>query len=245
MKGVMARINPSARFIDITHEIPSFDILSGSFVLYAVYSYFPPGTVFLVVVDPGVGTSRKILLAEAGECYFIAPDNGVLSLVLEKEKTTVRYITNSWYFLRKESRTFEGRDKMAPVAAWLSKGKAPEGFGPKLERFEKIPSFKKAALYGDEILGTVLYVDKFGNLITNISHRLVKEFQNKKNLREMQLICKAERIPFKSSYSSVLPGEGLCLVDSLELLEIAVRKGSAAERLKARPGDEVVLKEKK
>jgi len=122
LKGVIAKINPSARIIDITHRIPSFDIGAAGLVLSSSYKYFPPKTIFLVVVDPGVGSYRRILLAKTKNFFFIAPDNGVLSLVLDEEKVQkLIEVKNRKFFLPEVSSTFEGRDKMAPIAAWLSK----------------------------------------------------------------------------------------------------------------------------
>jgi S-adenosylmethionine hydrolase len=240
LKGVIATINPSAPMVDITHNVPSFDILAGSFILYAAYSYFPSGTIFLAVVDPGVGTERKILLVETGDYFFIAPDNGVLSLALETEKVeTLIYMKNTKYFLPVTSSTFEGRDKMAPAAAWLSKGIAPSEFGPAVSDYVKL-DVEKPYNEKEVVLGQVLYVDKFGNLITNIPaknvHRLAGE------TKEKRVVCQVgdkEIARFEPSYSLVKKDEVFILPGSLGLVEIAVREASAQDRLAARPGDSV------
>ncbi len=139
LKGVILKINPSVWIIDITHRIPSFDIQTTGFILLASYKYFPSQTIFLVIVDPGVGSERKILLARTKEYYFIAPDNGVLSLVLEEEQVEdLREVTNEEYFLPHLSNTFEGRDKMAPAAAWVSKGISCSEVGPAKASFEQL-----------------------------------------------------------------------------------------------------------
>jgi S-adenosylmethionine hydrolase len=240
LKGVIATINPSVPMVDITHNVPSFDILAGSFILYAVYSYYPSGTIFLAVVDPGVGTERKILLVESEDYFFIAPDNGVLSLALETENPkTLIDVKNTKYFLPVTSSTFEGRDKMAPAAAWLSKGIAPSEFGSAVSDYVKL-DVEKPRNEKEVVLGQILYVDKFGNLITNIPnkdvHRLARE------TKEKRMICRVgdkEVARFEPSYSFVDKDELFFLSGSLGLIEIAVREASARERLAARPGDPI------
>lgn len=245
MKGVIASINPEVRLIDISHKVPSFNILSASFILYATFSYFPSGTIFLVVVDPGVGSSRKVLLAETKRYYFIAPDNGVLSLVLEKEKAfTLRNITNPRYFLGKSTPTFEGRDKMAPSAAWLSRGVSKEKFGPVEKDYQKITPLLRPGVKDNQISGTILHVDKFGNLITNISQKILKNFQKESTSKELYLVIKGKKVFRKPHYSSASKGELLFLLDSLDLVEVAVREGSAAQKLQAKPGDKVIIRAK-
>jgi len=240
LKGVIATINPSVTTVDITHDVPSFDVLAGSFILYAAYRYYPSGTIFLTVVDPGVGTKRRILLAETSDYMFVAPDNGVLSLALEAESTkTLIDVKNTKYFLPVPSSTFEGRDKMAPAAAWLSKGIAPSEFGPGVSDYVKL-NVKKPRIEKEMILGQVLYVDKFGNLITNVPsgevHRLKSEIREK---RVVFQVGKKNIARFEPSYSFVDRDELFVLPGSLGLIEIAVREGSAQKRLAAHPGDPV------
>lgn len=240
LKGVILKINPSVWIIDITHRIPSFDIQTTGFILLASYKYFPPQTVFLVVVDPGVGSERKILLARTKEYYFIAPDNGVLSFVLEEEKVEdLREITNEKYFLAYLSHTFEGRDRMAPAAAWISKGVSCSELGPAKTSFEKL-DVEKPQLVGTEIVGHVLYKDKFGNLITDIPARMVEGIGGKADKKGIELIIRGKKISsFTQSYSSAKKGELLFLVGSVGTIEIAAREESASEKLKAGVGDEV------
>jgi S-adenosylmethionine hydrolase len=240
LKGVIAKINPSARVIDITHRLPSFDIKAGSFILFSCYKYFPARTIFLVVIDPGVGTTRKLLLAETDNYFFIAPDNAVLSLVLEEEGIKqLRYITNQNYFLPEISRTFEGRDKMAPVAAWLSKGICSEEFGPGATLYKKFTA-EKPQLKRDEITGHILHIDKFGNLITNISGGMLELLQKKTGKKFFRLSVKDREInSFERSYSSVKKGELIFLVGSVGLIEIAAKESSAARKLKIKSGDKV------
>jgi len=240
LKGVILKINPSVWIIDITHRIPSFDIQTTGFVLLASYKYFPSQTIFLVIVDPGVGSERKILLAKTKDYYFIAPDNGVLSLVLEEEKIEdLREVTNEKYFLPGLSHTFEGRDKMAPVAAWVSKGISCSEFGPAKDSFEKL-DVEKPQLKGTEIIGHVLYQDKFGNLITDIPASMLDDIGGKADKKSIDLVIRGKKISsFIQSYSSAKRGELLFLVGSVGTLEIAAREESASEKLKAGVGDEV------
>lgn len=242
LKGVIAKINPAARIIDITHRLPSFDIKTGSFILFSSYKYFPARTIFLVVVDPGVGTSRKILLAETDNYFFIAPDNGVLSLVLEEEGIRqLREVTNQNYFLPELGRTFEGRDKMAPAAAWLSRGISCEEFGSEATSYEKYNA-EKPQIKRDEIIGHILYIDKFGNLITNVPEGIVELFQKKTGKKNFSISIKDREITaFEQNYSSVKKGELLFLVGSVGLIEIAAKENSAAQRLKIKNGDKVKI----
>ena len=174
LKGVIASVNPSAGIVDISHNVPSFQTLACGFVLSSCYNYFPEKTIFLVIVDPGVGSVRKIILVETKKYFFIAPDNGTLSMALENEEINqIRELKNDKYFLPRISNTFEGRDKMAPSASWLSKGVKVEDFGPKVDQYEK-SHIRKPLVKLNEIVGQVIYIDKFGNIITNISHHIVE-----------------------------------------------------------------------
>lgn len=236
LKGVMLGINPLARIVDITHKVPSHNIGAAGFVLFAAYKYFPSDTIFLTIVDPGVGTNRRVLLVKTRDYYFIAPDNGILSLVLKEERIdALREITAQRYFLADVSPTFEGRDRMAPVAAWLSKGEPYEKFGPKTTLYEKTTVFEPR-LEDGQILGRILYVDKFGNLITNIPERMIGEYAKRKD-SSFILDPYEVKIIYGDNYSSVKKGDLLVLKGSLGLLEVAVREGSAAQRLRMKPGD--------
>ncbi|MFC2169409.1 S-adenosyl-l-methionine hydroxide adenosyltransferase family protein [Acidobacteriota bacterium] len=242
LKGVILGINPESRIIDITHRIPSFDILAGSFVLYAAHSYFPSFTIFLAIVDPGVGSSRRIILAETKDHFFICPDNGVLSLVLETERIkSIREITNKRFFLSELSATFEGRDKMAPAAAWLSRGTPLEEFGKRVSKYEEL-SYEKPRIKENMILGRILYVDKFGNLITNIQSDMVDLLRDQAGSGTISVFAgNSEVSSFKNSYSSTLKGELLFLKGSLGLMEIAARESSAADLLNIKPKDNIKI----
>ncbi len=252
LKGVIARINPKAQVIDITHRAPSFRVISGGFILFAAYSYFPPKTIFLTVVDPGVGSSRKILCVETKNYFFIGPDNGVLSMALEQEDLIqIRDVSNAGYFLPHPTQTFEARDKMAPVAAWLSQGTPCEKFGPKVVSYNKL-NIQKPVEEENSLIGTILHIDKFGNLITNIPSEFlskrIKSFAGA--LLGMKIVQGTGEKTFgpggleigvRKTYGEADKGEVLCLSGSLGLLEIAVREGSAADCLEASVGNEITL----
>lgn len=240
LKGVILGINPRAVMVDVTHDIPSFDIQAGAFALLAAYAYFPAGTVFLAIVDPGVGTARRILLAQTERHSFIAPDNGLLSPLLAREKAhAVRSIENPSYFLPRPSRTFEGRDKMAPVAAWLSKGESPASFGPAARGLVSLDTPEPRRI-GSEISGRVLYVDKYGNLTTNIPGGLILDLGRGQARPKLEAFVRRRRIKtFGESYGAARKGEAFFLIGSLGLVEIAVREGSAGHKLGAGAGDTV------
>ena len=240
LKGVILRINPQVRIIDITHQVPSFDIKQGSFILFSCYKYFPPRTIFLVIVDPGVGTSRSILLVKTKKYFFIAPDNGVLSMTLESEEVQqIIKVTNEKFFLEEQSRTFEGRDKMAPVAAWLSKGASPSLFGAQVEDYKELGKLGPIKKEG-EIIGSIFYADKFGNLITNIPWAMVKKLKKEAGKSGLILVTKNRKISnFKEKYSEAKKGELFYLVGSLNFIEIAAREASASRKIKAEVGDKV------
>lgn len=238
LKATILKINPLARIVDITHRLGSFDPQSAGFLLVSCCTYFPEGTIFLAVVDPGVGSSRRILLAKTKKYFFIAPDNGLLTLALEEEEVQdLRALENKKFFLHKISKTFEARDKMAPVAAHLSKGVSPSEFGPEVKEYKKL-RINRAVLKNNEISGHILYTDKFGNLITNIPEQCVRRLRKGRRKKTLSLQVRGVEIArFENTYSSVRKGELLFLIGSLGLVEIAAKEGSASRMLKARAGD--------
>lgn len=240
LKGTIVKINPLARIIDITHQIPSYNITAGGFILLSSYKYFPKRTIFVVIIDPGVGSARKILLAETKDYFFIAPDNGVLELVLEKnEIKQLREVSNNKYFLPAAARTFEGRDRMAPAAGWLSKGTPCSEFGPEVTSYKKL-KVQKPQIKGNEIVGQILYIDKFGNLITNIPGEMLEIIQKKTGNDISNLTIKGRKInSFLKSYNFAKKGELLFLLGSVGRIEIAMREKSASEEIGAKIGDEV------
>ena len=172
LHGVVLNIHPETTIVDISHAVPSYDVLDGAWTIAQAYRFFPPRTVHVVVVDPGVGGARRPIIVETDDYVFVAPDNGVLSLVEAREpKFSVRHITAERYFLQPVSQTFHGRDIFAPVAGWLSKGVAPAEFGPEISDYVRLPLPAVERVGENSLRGVVLKVDKFGNLITNISEQ--------------------------------------------------------------------------
>jgi S-adenosylmethionine hydrolase len=243
LKAVIAGINPEALIIDITHEVPSFDVRAASFILASCYAFFPEGTVFLAVVDPGVASGRKTLLAETDKYFFIAPDNGLLTLPLKGEEIVgLREVTQPRFWLTAETTTFEARDRMAPVAAWLTNGVAPEEFGREVKSYRRL-KIAEAARFRHEIIGEILYQDKFGNLMTNIPSALFRSLKPSKLKPRTVLYLGEIQIGRQViSYSDVKGRQPFFLVNSQGLVEIAVREGSAAAALSAKPGDPVRIR---
>ncbi len=167
MKGVILAIAPEAAIVDITHEIPPFEIMEAAYTIAQAYPYFPKGSIHVVVVDPGVGTSRRAILTEAAGQYFIAPDNGVLSMVYEVKPHRVRSITNEKLFRPAVSRTFHGRDIFAPCAAHLASGAKSTSYGKKINDYIQLGLMQPQQTGRRIWMGAVLKVDRFGNLITN------------------------------------------------------------------------------
>ncbi len=239
MKGVILSINPAARIIDINHHVTPFDILDGALSIANAYRYFPPRTIHLVIVDPGVGTPRRPLLVSGEKQYFIAPDNGVLSMVFEKESCTVRHITSGHYFLNPVSPTFHGRDVFAPTAAWLAKAFQTEAFGEEITDYVRF-TMPKAKLTGQTIKGVVLRVDAFGNLMTNLTAEDVPAATVSSGTIKLTVNGKAIQ-KFTQTFGSGAPGEPIALFGSAGFLEIAVNRGHAARALGSNRGAEVVL----
>jgi S-adenosylmethionine hydrolase len=242
LKAVILSLQPEARIVDISHSLGSFNIRQGSYLLAACSKYFPPRTIFVVVVDPGVGTKRRLLLVKTKKYFFIAPDNGVLSGVLRENKPEVAIeVRNRRFFLKSVGRTFDGRDKMAPVAAWLSRGTAPEKFGPQISSWIKLP-VRKPRFLKDRIAGEVVYIDKFGNCLTNIPSGRVEELKRKVGNRRIALLVGGKAAVGRRTYGAGRKGELIFLPGSQGTIEIAMKEASAAARLGAAVGDSVVIR---
>jgi len=234
LKGVILGITPRARMVDITHEIPPQDIRAGAFVLAAAAPTFPKGTIHVAVIDPGVGSRRKAIAVRTRNHFFIGPDNGVLSLATRQEGIIeVRAIENTKLCRQPVSRTFHGRDVFAPVAAHLARGIRFVELGSRLKAMHELP-VPEPRLDGRQIRGEIVYIDHYGNLITNIrSQQLPSRIHCKIKARTIQGLS--------SGYSAVKRGEGVAVINSLDLLEIGVRNGHAAKSLKVRIGSPVVV----
>lgn len=242
LKGVILNIAPEAKIVDICHTVQAFDILDGALALAQSYSYFPPRTVHLVVVDPGVGSARRPIIATSEMHNFVAPDNGVLSLMYAREqRLSVRHITAEHYFLQPVSNTFHGRDIFAPVAAYLAKGVDQEKFGEEVTDYVRFNAPKPKAVDGTTMRGVVLRVDRFGNLITNFTPQDAPAlFQA--NVPPFKLVVgKREVTSLRTNYAEGAPGEVFAIVGSMGFIEIAANRGSAAQTTGAAKGSEVLL----
>ena len=229
MRGVALGICPDATLVDITHEIAPQDVLGGALELAAAFTYFPTGTVFLCVVDPGVGSARRGIGAEAGGYRFVAPDNGLLTLVFRQcAPTRVVELKERQYARPAVSRTFEGRDRFAPAAAWLASGTDLGALGPPLTSWQLLDVPEPRAEHG-QLSGVVLRIDRFGNLVTNIDRR---SFEQAAGGMRMVVEAAGHRVPdLVETYADAEPGSLCALFGSSDHLEIAINGASAAASL--------------
>lgn len=240
MKGVVLSICPEATLVDITHGVPAQDVVVGALHLAAAYRYFPRGTIFVAVVDPGVGSQRRAIAAAAGGHVFVAPDNGILTVVLrESAPEQIVELADRSFALDTVSRTFEGRDRFAPAAAWIARGTPLSAFGPPVSdvRFADLP---RPVLERDSAAGVVVSVDRFGNLITNLDRTTVIALGGPEALSVEIGERRLTRIV--RTYSDVGAGELCALFCSTDHLEVAVAGGSAAARLALTRGAAVVVR---
>jgi len=241
LKGVILKINPDVTIVDITHNVTPFDLLDGALAIGAAYSYFPPKTVHMVVVDPGVGTERRPLLVSAGNQYFVAPDNGVLSVIYEREPEglVVRNANAEHYYLQPVSKTFHGRDIFAPVAAWLTKGWQTSGMGDEIEDYKRfaLPRPKEA---DGVVKGVVLRTDAFGNLVTNFRQEDLPEGAVQDGAIKLQAGTQAVT-KFVEMFAQGNGTEPFAYIGSSGFLEIGVNKGNAARTLGLNRGAAIVL----
>lgn len=237
LKGALLSVNPDARIVDLTHDIPPQDVREGARVLSAARPYFPAGTVFVAVVDPGVGTDRALLGVETDRHTFLAPDNGLLGFLdrTGKIRRIVR-ITESRYFLKPVSRTFHGRDILAPVAGHLSRGVDLGRFGPGIGRITVAEAIAPRVTTAGAVQGEVVSIDRFGNLITNIPGELLSDRGGLRITVGRRVVRALSR-----SYADAKKGELLALVGSTGHLEISVNQGSARSAARIRRGDRVLV----
>jgi len=239
MKGVILSLQPRATVVDITHEIPSGDVRAGALALAASYWLFPRGTVHLAVVDPGVGSQRKAIAVRTTDYVFLGPDNGVLSWALARQKVrAIHALENQHYFLRNVSRTFHGRDIFSPVAAHLSRGVSIKRLGPPVLDFQRLEWPEPRQRKG-RIEGQVVYIDRFGNAITNIAAVALR------TLGEgtlTVLVGRKRLFPVATFYQAVAPGRAVAVTGSCGVLEIAINGGNAARQLGLRVGGAVTVR---
>jgi hypothetical protein len=230
MKGVIACHCPEANVIDLAHGVPPQSVMHAALVLLASYRYFPDGTIFAVVVDPGVGSERKILAVRADAYTFLGPDNGVLSPVVRENKGAKFYEIT--YRLKELSDTFHGRDIFAPVAGMLAAGKALKDLARKIPAIAEYEIPVSRAVGPNKIAGEVVYIDTFGNAMTNIRRSAVR---GNAKIRVVKTVING----VSKSYAEKEAGQPLAIFNSFDMLEIAVNRGSAARELGLKVGDEV------
>ena len=243
IKGVILEIAPEAQIIDISHSVQPFDILDGALTVSQAYSYYPSGTVHMVIVDPGVGTARRPVILTGDRHLFVAPDNGVLSLIYDREeRISVRHVTADHYFLLNRSNTFHARDVFAPVAAFLAKGVAPDRFGEEITDYVRFGAPRPKPVDEHTLRGVVLKVDHFGNLITNITPQDAPQlFEAAPPNFKIAIGTKAQATRMCASYAEGGPGEVFGILGSMGFLEVASNRGSASQVLSAGKGSEVTV----
>ena len=245
MKGVILSINPNVRIVDLTHAIPPQDIYEAAFSIYGAHSYFPKGTIHIIVVDPGVGSDRQAIVSRIDGAFFVCPDNGVLSYLLQNvgneggQPIDSVAIQNSAYYLPEVSNTFHGRDIFAPVAAHLSLGVSLDDIGPPVQTLVQLP-IPKIDISGDTLIGQIIKIDRFGNLITNISKGAFEAFLNDDATYEIR-VGNASLNRLNSAYADAEIGEPLAIMGSLALLEIAVNGGNAEKQFGLKRGEAAVI----
>jgi S-adenosylmethionine hydrolase len=241
MKGVITSICPTAQVIDLTHQVPPQDIATGAFLLDVSVDYFPEGTIHVAVVDPGVGTARKPLALRTAKAFFVGPDNGIFTLVLQRQKLLQAIcLDNPRYHLSTVSSTFHGRDIFAPVAAHIACGVSVEELGTPIHRLQRLP-LPRIRVDWEGIRATIVHIDRFGNAISNLSRAEYEAWRIRWDVKEpaVQVAASNTTLPIVSTYGDVPRGKPVALFGSSERLEIAVNGGSAARELALRRGDTI------
>ena len=240
IKAVILSICQNAIIVDITHKIAKFNIRMGAYVLACAVPYFLKGSIHLVVVDPGVGTQRRPIVIQTQRSFFVGPDNGVLFLAAEKQKIVrIHELANPELMEPEVSNTFHGRDIFAPAAAHLANGINPEDFGPRISEVKR-PEFSKITREKGGLVGTVLHVDGFGNIITNITKKEMEQTYVG-DIVEVELPDCEVKLKLSKAYGEVEPLEPVALVGSHDFLEIALNQGNASKKFRAKPGDRIRL----
>lgn len=242
MKGVILNINPQARIVDLSHQISPYQVEEAAYVLKSSYRYFPDGTVHVAVVDPGVGSARRPLLISTSRYFFLAPDNGLLTDVLQDELSVeVRQIENKQYRLDAEGATFDGRDLFAPAAAWLTRGQAPGTFGRLIRDAATLPT-QEPAWEGSTFMGRIIYVDHFGNLISNITPSHLAEFRRYTKRASVSIRIAGTMIDdLTTCYADGSTGAPRAVINSNGHVEVFVKEGSAAQMLNVGRGERMEI----
>lgn len=236
MKGVILSIDPTATIVDVSHDITPHNVQEAAYVVYTAYPYFPPGTIHIVVVDPGVGSQRRAIALRAAQAYFVAPDNGALSYVLARERISEAVsLTNSRYHRPTISHTFHGRDIFAPVAAHLARGVPLTELGEPLTEVVTFPMPQPQALSDRKVAGHVLHIDRFGNLILDVKEACILD-------GGIAIEVAGHRLQgLGRTFTDVPAGELVAYIGSSGHLEIALREGNAAQLLGIEIGDDILL----
>ena len=239
MKGVIVDIVPDAQIVDISHAVQAFDVLDGALAISQAYSYFPNGTIHMVVVDPGVGTERRPILASSDGYHFVAPDNGVLSMVYAREERIhVRHITSEHYFRQPVSHTFHARDIFAPVAAYLAKLVESDKFGDEIEDYVRFAAPKPKPAGENRLRAVVLKVDRFGNLITNVKPEDAPALFAE-SAKFKIVVGSREITGIRKTFAEGAPGEVFGILGSMGYLEIVANRAAAAQVTGVGKGAEV------
>lgn len=241
VKGAILSVNPLAVIADITHEVPPQDVEAGAFTLLASYKTFPAGTIHLVVVDPGVGSTRRPIVVSAGEQFFVGPDNGIFTYIYDREPShRTFHVTADKYFRQHVSTTFHGRDIFAPVAAALSNGVKPQAFGASITDEVRLEtSLAPVVQKNGNVEGRIIHIDHFGNCITNITRDVLRD-------QPATLLVKGKTIgSFRDFYGDSGPNEVFAIWGSAGFLEIVVNRGSAALTLGVKRGEAVILTQRR
>ncbi len=238
MKAVILSISPDVCIVDISHEIEKFNIRMGAFILASATPYFPKSTVHVAVVDPGVGTKRRPIIIQTKRSFHVGPDNGLLFLSARKEGVShVYHIKNPQYMRPKISTTFHGRDIFAPAAAYLARGCSPSQFGPEFHDYV-IPQYAEPYMKESELIGEVMYIDNFGNVVTNIASKKLEELETCiGDVLHVRIRRKTFDVRFCSAYGEVPARTPLAIVGSHDFLEISVNQGNASKTLNLEIGD--------
>ena len=246
MKGVILGINPNVQVVDITHAVPPQDIHEAAFLIHSAYRYFPKGTIHVIVVDPGVGSKRRAIVCQTDNAFFVCPDNGILSYLLQEiedcdeQQAYVVEIQNRDYCLPEVSQTFHGRDIFAPVAAHLSLGVLLDDIGPPIHNLIQFP-MPPLTISDDKLVGAIIKVDSFGNAITNISESALTRLKDGPTGYEISVgNTRLKRI--NRAYAESAIGAPLAIIGSTGMLEIAVNGGSAEQILELKQGDAVIIR---
>ena len=243
MKGVILSINPSAVIVDVTHSIGKYQIIQGALILKSYYRYFPRGTVFIVVVDPGVGSARRAIVIRTSSYVFIGPDNGILTPAAFDDGVIDVYEVRK-YTLPAISRTFHGRDVFAPVAAHISMGKPIEDIGERIDVKGIISiEISRAEIRNGEIIGEIIYIDSFGNAVTNIHPSSLRSLGVEEGgLVSVRVGEVQYETPWVKAYSDVEQGKLLIITNSFNYIELSINQGNASEALKLKIGSKIIVK---